>query len=361
MLRKTLVALTWMTAVAAPAQAWAAPAASGSGTTTVQDPFRPADSPVTVATPAGPVTVNTAGGPVTVVSSNSASPAPAPAPAPAPVTTYSPGSFGTGSWSVTTTTNSVATNTVTTTTVTAVPYTVPSPLPPPNPNPPAAAQSQSQPNQPMTWSNSNPMFAQHPYDPYVGNEDNGYVKRIPIGDPQQNYRFVSGTASGELGYVGKHAWRGGLSARLNLWRFGIDTDLSMFGKQKTQGITYAGSSNVTFSLIMRPRIIWRLGGGVAYLANGGVLGINQPHNGAEVGGNLTSSVDVFPFKPLVLSGQVDYGRVGHGSDQAINMIHTRATLGLMLPHGVEVYGGYDFRRIGQLNLQGPTVGVRVWF
>ena len=364
MLRNTLVALTWMTAVAAPARAWASP--GGDGTQPVQDPFRPTvPAPVTVATPAGPVTVNTAGGPVTVVSdSSSAAPAPAPAPAPATSTFYSPGSVaGGGTWSVTTTTNSAATNSVTTTTVTAVPFAVPAPLPAPNQNPPPISQPEPAP-QALTWANSNPMFAAHPYDPYVGNEDDGYVKRIPVGDPQQSYRFVSGTASAEGAYVGKHMWRGGLAARFNMWRFGIDTDLNMFGKsakQSGRGITYAGTANVTFALVMRPRIIWRVGGGVGYLANGQLLGIGQQHPGADVGGNLTSSVDVFPFKPLIMSGQVDYGRLGHGSQDAINMVHARATLGLMLPHGIEVYGGYDFRRIGQLNLQGPTVGVRVWF
>ena len=27
----------------------------------------------------------------------------------------------------------------------------------------------------------------------------------------------------------------------------------------------------------------------------------------------------------------------------------------------EVYAGYDYRRIGEVDLQGPTVGLRLWW
>jgi hypothetical protein len=73
------------------------------------------------------------------------------------------------------------------------------------------------------------------------------------------------------------------------------------------------------------------------------------------GFNFTAGADVFPVKPLVLSGSMDVGTLGEAT-----VWHFRGTAGVALRR-CELYGGYDFLRIGSVNLQGPVVGMRFWF
>jgi hypothetical protein len=73
------------------------------------------------------------------------------------------------------------------------------------------------------------------------------------------------------------------------------------------------------------------------------------------GFNFTYGADAFPCKPLVLSSSFDLGTVGSAS-----LVHARGTVGLV-HRRCEVFAGYDFLRIGSVNLQGPTAGLRLWF
>lgn len=62
-----------------------------------------------------------------------------------------------------------------------------------------------------------------------------------------------------------------------------------------------------------------------------------------------------PVKPLVISTVLDAGTLGHAG-----VIHARLTGGVLRSRW-EAYLGYDFLRIGSVNLQGPLLGVRFWF
>lgn len=73
------------------------------------------------------------------------------------------------------------------------------------------------------------------------------------------------------------------------------------------------------------------------------------------GFNFTYGADFYPVKPLIVSGQIDAGTLG-----SAGVFHGRATAGFNWSH-FEVYGGYDFLRIGSVNLQGPVIGVCLWF
>lgn len=73
------------------------------------------------------------------------------------------------------------------------------------------------------------------------------------------------------------------------------------------------------------------------------------------GFNFVYGADIFPVWPLVLSTSVDLGDLG----QAF-YIDARATAGWAWRFG-EVFIGYDFRRIGDVNLQGALAGFRLWF
>ena len=73
------------------------------------------------------------------------------------------------------------------------------------------------------------------------------------------------------------------------------------------------------------------------------------------GFNFHYGADVFPCEPVVVSAAVDLGNVGDAF-----AVHGRATAGVTRKHW-ELFGGYDFLRVGSTDLQGPLAGLRVWF
>jgi hypothetical protein len=77
--------------------------------------------------------------------------------------------------------------------------------------------------------------------------------------------------------------------------------------------------------------------------------------GSRGGFDFRYSADVFPIDPVVISASVDLGNL----DNAF-LIHARATVGWQIDR-FELFAGYDFLRIGAVNLQGPLAGVRLWF
>jgi hypothetical protein len=87
------------------------------------------------------------------------------------------------------------------------------------------------------------------------------------------------------------------------------------------------------------------------------VGVNWLHDrfGTDAGLNLTAAADVFPVKPIVLSGQLDVGTIGDTST-----FHTRVTAGVLWKR-LEFFGGYDYRTFGSVSLHGPVAGLRIWF
>jgi hypothetical protein len=73
------------------------------------------------------------------------------------------------------------------------------------------------------------------------------------------------------------------------------------------------------------------------------------------GFNFTYGADVFPIRPGVLSATIDAGTLG-----SAGLFRAQGSIGLLYRR-YEIYGGYDYMRIGSTNLQGPTVGLRLWF
>ena len=93
-------------------------------------------------------------------------------------------------------------------------------------------------------------------------------------------------------------------------------------------------------------IIGRIGVGARILAH-------QTH--ADAGVNFTIGGDVFPVRPVVLSGTINLGNVGDAF-----LFHGRATIGIVRSR-FEIYTGYDYFQIGSVPLQGPLIGLRLWF
>jgi hypothetical protein len=73
------------------------------------------------------------------------------------------------------------------------------------------------------------------------------------------------------------------------------------------------------------------------------------------GFNFTYGADVFPVRPVVVSALLDAGTLG-----SAGVFHARGTVGYCFERW-EAFAGYDFLRIGSVNLQGPLVGLRLWF
>ena len=196
----------------------------------------------------------------------------------------------------------------------------------------------------------------YPRFPYEGGSL-GYVDRGEdfggAADADRVTRKFAGRAHVEGAYLYDSLYRTGFALDLNWRRLGVKTDLSLFLEGPLKDALYLGSTNAQFALFMRPRLRWRLGGGAQYMIDARLPG--QESRDYATGANLTTDVDVFPFWPVVLSGRFDYGTIY----KATSMLG-RGTLGLSL-QGFELFGGYEYRAIGDVALHGPTVGLRAWF
>lgn len=109
---------------------------------------------------------------------------------------------------------------------------------------------------------------------------------------------------------------------------------------------FVGDLNLTYRFAQHELAQFYTGAGWRVLTDGCV---------AREGVNLLYGFDLFPVQPLVISGLVDGGTLG-----SLGVIHTRVSLGLVRK-GWELMGGYDFLRIGWVDLQGPFLGLRLWF
>jgi hypothetical protein len=73
------------------------------------------------------------------------------------------------------------------------------------------------------------------------------------------------------------------------------------------------------------------------------------------GFNALYGFDFFPAEPMIVSAQVDVGNLAEAF-----VVHARTTVGWSWGRW-EMFGGYDFLRIGGVNLQGPVAGMRMWY
>ena len=199
-------------------------------------------------------------------------------------------------------------------------------------------------------------YAAHPYE--AGTV--GYVLRGSVG-PQQRLpgRLHTGQFALEGGQAGPAQGLASLAVRFAFWRLGFDSSVAshFMGPRTPEGplrtTLVVGSTNGLIAPMLRPKLMWWIGGGVNYAAQPPVPGSTRPE--VTVGPNLTSTIDAFPVRPLVLSARADLGTVG-----GVPMVVGRGTIGFMLKN-FEFYAGYEARRLGVVVLQGPMIGARAWF
>ncbi len=103
-------------------------------------------------------------------------------------------------------------------------------------------------------------------------------------------------------------------------------------------------------------VLFRIAESEHYIVRTG-LGANIPGDAfaTDDGFNVTAKIDLFPIDPLILSGELDLGTIGDAET-----FHVQGKAGLVSDR-FEVFGGYDYRTIGSVPLQGAMLGVQVWF
>ncbi len=132
-------------------------------------------------------------------------------------------------------------------------------------------------------------------------------------------------------------------------RFGLTTNWNYLHEQVPGGPgddAVLGDVNLTFRFAQANWVQLHAGLGARLLSD---------RQMTRAGFNFLYSADFFPIDPLVLSAQVDLGNLGSAF-----VIHARGTAGWQIGR-FELFGGYDFLRIGSVNIQGPLAGVRLWF
>ena len=76
---------------------------------------------------------------------------------------------------------------------------------------------------------------------------------------------------------------------------------------------------------------------------------------SDAGLNFTLGADFYPNDPFIVSGEIDWGWLG-----AADLFHGRVSLGV-IHHGWEMFAGYDYYHIGDVEIDGPMLGLRFWF
>lgn len=187
-------------------------------------------------------------------------------------------------------------------------------------------------------------FAQYPY----ANDLDGYMMSedwVPA--PPQSW---SARAWFEYGddYDSLHRWAGRFLVE-GCHNWGVDGRWNVYTERISPGVTdnlNIGDANVFFRLGESAHVQARLGLGMNWLADAG---------STDLGWNSTLKIDVYPARPVVISGGLDYGSLG-----GAEMFHGEISVGVIW-NRFEIFGGYDYRKIDSTELEGPMFGARIWF
>ena len=131
--------------------------------------------------------------------------------------------------------------------------------------------------------------------------------------------------------------------------FGIDFDWDSYTETLPGGghdELHIGEFDFLYRVAQSDHLLMRAGVGVSWLGDS---------IGSEAGVNFTIKADYMPSRPFVFSGELDFGTLGDAEN-----FHAAGSVGAMLGRA-EIYGGYDYRRIGDVEIEGPQIGIRFWF
>jgi hypothetical protein len=132
-------------------------------------------------------------------------------------------------------------------------------------------------------------------------------------------------------------------------RFGLKSDWDWYTEKRPCGCRdelWLGDLTATYRFVQNEGVMMTTGLGARFLID----------HGRDRGGvNFLYGFDAFPAKPLHLFGDFEGGFVG-----SAGLVRLRGGVGVNWAHA-ELFAGYDFVRLGGVNLQGPMVGLRLWF
>lgn len=106
-----------------------------------------------------------------------------------------------------------------------------------------------------------------------------------------------------------------------------------------------GDANIVFRFAQNPRMTWRTGVGVNWLADAQ----------SEAGFNFTYGIDVLPTYPFVWSAEIDWGTLGHAE-----LFRSRTTLGAQWRE-VELYCGFEYVDVDTAHILTMLYGLRYWW
>ena len=131
-------------------------------------------------------------------------------------------------------------------------------------------------------------------------------------------------------------------------RFGLDARWAYLTEETPTGDDelFQGVMNLTFQFAHNEFAQFRSGIGVRMLSDD----IDD-----EFGFNFTYGFDLYPGRPWIISTIFDLGTLGEAT-----VTHARVTVGLNWKRA-EIYTGYDYLKIGDIEIDGPVAGVRIWF
>jgi hypothetical protein len=132
-------------------------------------------------------------------------------------------------------------------------------------------------------------------------------------------------------------------------RWGVQSNWNFLSESLFNGnhdTTTLGDTNLTYRFAQCGNVQMHTGLGFRVLTD--------PHV-TDWGFNFLYGIDYFPVKPVVFSSVFDSGTLG-----SAGVVHVRTTIGVTHKH-LELLTGYDFMRIGSVNVLGPLIGLRLWF
>jgi hypothetical protein len=130
-------------------------------------------------------------------------------------------------------------------------------------------------------------------------------------------------------------------------RWGIDSEFNYRREEiaPSNDSLWTGDANLVYRFAQSEQLLMRTGIGLNWLAD-------QSEN--DLGFNFTYAGDWFPTQPIIISHEIDWGKLGHAS-----LFHGRITAGVNY-HRLEVYTGYDYFDVGNTEISGMVGGVRLW-
>jgi len=132
-------------------------------------------------------------------------------------------------------------------------------------------------------------------------------------------------------------------------RFGFLSNWNYYQESLGGGLsdhTWLADNNVTFRFVQSEELEMHFGAG---------LRMQLDRAGDQFGSNFLYRADVYPIQPLHISGTFALGNLGHAMVEQADI-----ECGLNYQNA-QAFIGYQFLRIGRVDLQGPLIGLRLWF